>query len=152
MSWQHISTLCPKGYPNQHGHAVSLRVTEPRQQHDKASSRARPAQMSAARDSVTEQSVDHWHRINVSAQYISRNWNEWFVFISVWAEHMELNRVLLCDTHIRHTGTFFLVPKYNQMTNSSISFWVGLLIEHHNWCILKWQEMQYRPKSGRRGF
>jgi len=40
MSWQHISTLCPKGYSNQHGHAVSLRVTAPRQQHDKAASRA----------------------------------------------------------------------------------------------------------------
>lgn len=29
MSWQHISTPCSKGSPNQHGHAVSLLVTAP---------------------------------------------------------------------------------------------------------------------------
>lgn len=34
MSWQHISTACPKGYLNQHGHAVSLRVKALRHEHE----------------------------------------------------------------------------------------------------------------------
>lgn len=128
MSWQHISTLCPKGYPNQHGHAVSLRVTAPRQQHDKASSRALLADVGRERlvCSRAERGPLAWNQCQCTI-FFSRQKLLVCLNFCLSGAHGARNRGLLCDR-------FFLVPKYNQLTNSCISFWI--LIEHHNWCRL----------------